>query len=196
MSTLADLELPPGYSIEFDPQAIKSAEGTGRQAQLFVVALLFCYMVIAALKESFSFPLALLAVAPPSLAVPALYMVLQNYSLNTVSAAAFVAVLGLAINAAALIADALENANQTVTSYYCIFRRRLPALCATTLTTVIAAIPFLFIKSNAALVVKTLSLVSAMGVAISALCAITLIPALITLFPTLLRAAGHRHLGS
>ena len=194
MAALADLELPPGYSVEFDLQAIKSAESAGKQFRLFFMALLFCYMVIAGLKESFGFPLALLAVAPPSLAVPALYMVLRNYSLNTVSAAAFVAVTGMAINAAALIADALENATPDVTSYYCIFRRRLPVLAATTLTTVIAALPFLFIKGNAALVVKTLSLVSAMGVAVSALCAITLIPALITLFPSLLKAAGHRHL--
>ncbi|MCL1814531.1 MAG: hypothetical protein FWG27_01740 [Treponema sp.] len=48
--------------------------------------------------------------------------------------------------------------------------------------------------SAAALVVKTLSLVSALGVAVSAICAGILIPALIKLFPDILKAAGHRHL--
>jgi multidrug efflux pump subunit AcrB len=188
MASLSAMELPPGYSIEFDPEALKAAESVNSQIYLFILALLFCYMVIAVLKESFSFPLALLAVVPPSLSVPALCTVLLGFPVNAVSAAAFVAVAGLAINAAALTADALENAGFGAMSYYVIYRRRLPVLAATTLTTVAAALPFLFIKSNAALVVKTLSMVSALGVAVSALCAITLIPALVKLFPGLLKS--------
>jgi len=192
MTVLSDLELPPGYSIEFDQQAIKAAEEVGKQVYHFILALLLCFMIIAALKESFIYPLALLAVVPPSLAVPALCLVVRNYSLNAVSAAAFVAVSGLAINAAALAADALENTGINSMSFYCVFRRRLPVLAATTFTTVSAALPFLFIKSNSALAVKTLSLVSAMGVTASALCAVTLIPALVKLFPGLLNTGGNR----
>ncbi|MDR0447288.1 MAG: efflux RND transporter permease subunit [Treponema sp.] len=193
MTVLSDMDLPPGYSIEFDPEAIKAAENVSAQSFLFILALLLCYMIIAALKESFVFPLTILAVVPPSLAFPALYMVLRDYPLNAVSAAAFVAVSGLAVNAAALVADSLVQTKfgrQTIkfneVSCYCIFRRRLPVLAATTLTTVTGAVPFLFLKSNAALVLKTLSLVSALGVTVSALCAITLIPALVKLFPGLL----------
>ena len=186
MAVLADLELPPGYTVEFDREALKAAEGVSAQGFLFVLALLFCYMVIAALKESFTFPLALLAAAPPSLAVPAFCLVLWNYPLSAVTAAAFVAVSGLAVSAAAIVADALQRARPDVASYYSVFRRRLPVLAATTLTTVAGAVPFLFIKSGAALVVKTLSLVSALGVAVSAVCAVTLIPALIKIFPRLL----------
>ena len=187
MAVLSQLELPPGYTVEFDPEALKAAEGVSAQGFLFVLALLFCYMIIASLKESFSYPLVLLAVVPPSLAVPAICMVIRNYPLNAVSAAAFVAVSGLAINAAAIVADALEDADCNTAAYYGIFRRRLPVLASTTLTTVAAALPFLFIKSNAALVIKTLSLVSALGVAVSAFCAVTLIPALLKLFPGLLK---------
>ena len=193
MPVLFGLELPPGYSIEFDAEAIKAAEETGKQAYLFFLALLFCYMIIAALKESFVFPFALLVVVPPSLAVPALCMVSRNFPLNAVSAAAFVAVSGLAINAAALVAGAMENKQTNALSYYCIFRRRLPVLAATTITTVAAAIPFLFIKSNSAMVVKTLSFVSALGVTASALCAVTLIPALVILFPNMLKTGSYRH---
>jgi multidrug efflux pump subunit AcrB len=187
MASLSDMELPPGYSVEFDPEALKAAETVDSQIFAFILALLFCYMLIAALKESFNFPLALLAVVPPSLSVPALAIILCGYPVNAVSAAAFVAVAGLAINAAALTADALENAGAGAASCYGIYRRRLPVLAATTLTTVAAALPFLFIKSNAAMPVKTLSLVSALGVAVSALCAITLIPALKKLFPGILK---------
>ena len=190
MTALSTLELPPGYSVEFDREALKAAEAVSLEGYYFILALLFCYMVIASLKESFSFPLSLLAVVPSSLSVPALCMVLRHFPINEVSAAAFVAVSGVAINAAAIVADALESTRKDAASYYGIFRRRLPILGATTLTTVAAAVPFLFVKNNAA-VVKTLSMVSALGVAVSALCAITLIPAMVKVFPGLLGSRVH-----
>jgi multidrug efflux pump subunit AcrB len=190
MKALEELELPPGYSIEFDPEAVKAAEEVSGRIYLFILALLFCYMLIAAFKESFTFPLAVLAVVPPSLSIPALYMVLRSYPLNAVSAAAFVAVSGLAVNAAVLTADALQQRHigSGVSGIYRVFRKRLPVLAATTLTTIAGAVPFLFIRSNAALVLRTLSLVSALGVAASVLCAVTLIPALVILFPRLLHS--------
>ncbi|MDR1142620.1 MAG: efflux RND transporter permease subunit [Spirochaetaceae bacterium] len=199
METLSRLDLPPGYSVDFDPEAIKAAGGVTAQAGLFVLALLLCYMLIAAFKESFTFPLAVMAVVPPSLAVPALWMVLGAYPLSEVSAAAFVAVSGMAVNAAVLVADHLQDmkaapamralsAVQTAGSFYRIFRKRLPVLAATAGTTVGGALPFLFVGAGAARVVKTLSLVGALGVAVSAICAATLIPALVKLFPGILRS--------
>jgi multidrug efflux pump subunit AcrB len=215
MDSLAPLDLPPGYRIDFDPEAIKAAGGVSVQACLFVLALLLCYMLIAAFKESFSFPLAVLAVVPPSLAVPALWMVLGAYPLNEVSAAAFVAVSGMAVNAAVLVADHLQDAKtrfvgqaapatqstpatqsasatqpapfrQVTGSFYRIFRKRLPVLGVTAGTTVAGALPCVFVGAGAAQVVKTLSLVGALGVAVSALCAATLIPALVKVFPEVL----------
>jgi len=187
MPSLSTIELPPGYTMEFDPEAIKAAGKVGAQGFLFVIGLLFCYMALAAFKESFTFPLAVLAVVPPSLAIPAFCIALRGYPLNSVSAAAFVAVSGIAVNAAALVADALQHERPGVFSWYRVFRRRLPVLAATTITTAAGAVPFLFIKNTAALVVKTISLVSALGVAVSALCAITLIPALTAMFPLILQ---------
>jgi len=187
MSSLSTIELPPGYTLEFDPEAIKAAGKVSAQGVLFVLALLFCYMALAAFKESFTFPLAVLAVVPPSLAIPAFCIALRGYPLNSVSAAAFVAVCGIAVNAAALVADALQHEKPAAQSWYRVFRRRLPVLAATTITTAAGAVPFLFIRSSAALVVKTISLVSALGVAVSALCAITLIPALTAMFPLILQ---------
>jgi len=184
-NVLSALELPAGYTIEFDPEAIKTANHVSTQSLLFILALLFCYMLLAAIKESFTFPLAVLAVIPPSLSIPAICI---GQPLNAVSAAAFIAVSGIAVNAAALVADSLQQEKPDVSSCYRVFRRRLPLLAATTLTTVAGAVPFLFIKSNSALIVKNLSIVSVLGVTVSALCAITLIPALTAIFPGLLQS--------
>jgi multidrug efflux pump subunit AcrB len=178
MAKLFAMELPAGYNIEFDPEAIKEAEKVSAQSILFILALLFCYMILAAFKESFTFPLMVLAVVPPSLAVPAFCIALRGFPLNAVSAAAFVAVSGMAVNAAALVADALEREKRGGLSCYRVFRRIFSVLAFMTITTAACAVPFLFIKSNAALAVKTISLISALGVTVSAVCAITLIPAL------------------
>ncbi|MDR2072580.1 MAG: efflux RND transporter permease subunit [Spirochaetaceae bacterium] len=190
MGALKLLELPPGYTLEFDPAAIKAAEEVNGRAYLFVLVLLFCYMVIAAFKESLSFPLAVLAVVPPSLSLPILYLFCRSYPLNMASVSSFVVVSGIAVNAAVLMADALQHEKPGALSVYRVLRRRLPILAATTGTTVAGSIPFLFVGNGAALVVKVLSLVSVLGVAVSALCAITLIPALVKLFPRILESPG------
>jgi multidrug efflux pump subunit AcrB len=186
MGELSKIELPAGYKIEFDPDAIKEAEKVSAQSVLFVLALVFCYMILAAFKESFVFPFIVLCVVPPSLAVPAFCIALRGFPLNAVSAAAFVAVSGLAVNAAALVADAIQREKRGGLSCYRVFRRTLAVLASTTITTVACAVPFLFVKSNAALVVKTISLISALGVTVSAICAVTLIPALSAVMPGIL----------
>jgi multidrug efflux pump subunit AcrB len=187
MPALARLTLPPGYSIEFDPAAIQEAEAVSSQAFLFVLALLFCYMVIAAFKESFLFPLAVLAVVPPSLALPALCM--ASLSVNAAAASAFIAVSGMAVNAAVLVADGIENFRSAPSgcSLYRIVRKRLPLLAATSGTTVAGALPFLFIGKSSASIVSTLSLVAALGVTASVFCSVSLIPALARRFPFLFK---------
>jgi multidrug efflux pump subunit AcrB len=143
---------------------------------MFVLALFLCYFVIASSRESFLFPFAVLAVVPPSLAFPALFMA----SLDAASASAFVAVSGMAVNAAVLIADTRGG---SALGLYRVFRRRLPILAATRGTTIAGALPFLFLANSSASVVRSLSLVSALGVAASVLCSISLIPALASRFP-------------
>jgi multidrug efflux pump subunit AcrB len=149
-------------------------------------------MVLAAARESFILPLAILAVVPPSLAVPALWLVFTGSALTGESAAAFVAVSGMAVNAAVLAADALAEkvpAAGILRGYaiYPALRRRLPVLAATTATTIAGAVPFLLVRSNAAAEVRALSLVGALGVAASALCSVTLIPAFAGIIPGLLK---------
>jgi multidrug efflux pump subunit AcrB len=192
MPALASLELPPGYTIAFDPGALKAAGTISSQGFLFLLALLFCYMVIAAARESFILPLVILAVVPPSLAFPALCL---TAVLNLESAAAFVAVSGMAVNAAILTADALAGVSPKGGvaeggGIYRALRKRFPVLAATSITTIAGAAPFLLLKSGAAAAVRSLALVGALGVAASALCSITLIPALARLIPGLFSAAA------
>jgi multidrug efflux pump subunit AcrB len=180
MTALSVMSLPPGYSIEFDPEAIEAAEEVSSSVFLFVLALALCYMVIAALKESFLLPLAVLAVVPPSLAVPALCT--AALPLNAAGAAAFVAASGLAVNAAILMADGIK-VPLSAARLYRTFRNRFPVLAAAAFTTIAGAVPFLFTSGGAAPLVKPLSAVTALGAAASALCSVSLIPALASAAP-------------
>ncbi|MDR0583681.1 MAG: efflux RND transporter permease subunit [Treponema sp.] len=176
------IELPPGYSIEFDPEAIKRAEALSGTYLSLLLALAFCYMVIASVNESFTMPLAVLSAVPPSLALPALCLALSGRPLNLAAACAFVAVSGMTVNAAVLCADGMRGLPRTGVKeqslcLYRLLRRKMPALLATAGTTIAGALPFLLLREQANETVRTLSLVSALGVAASCICAVCVVPA-------------------
>jgi multidrug efflux pump subunit AcrB len=180
-SLFLKLDLPPGYSIEFDPEAIRQAQALSAAALSLVLAVVFCYMIIAAINESFTVPLLVLSAIPPSLAVPALVLALSGNAYNSAVACAFIAVSGMTVNAAVLCVDYLVKKtgnNKSALSIYLALRKKMPALLATTGTTVAGALPFLFLAEGANTLIRTLSLVGAMGVACSLIFSITLIPSL------------------
>jgi multidrug efflux pump subunit AcrB len=187
---LESLELPPGYSVEFDKEALKRANDLSGSSLLFVMALFFCYLVIGAVHESFTLPLVILAAVPPALALPALCI--AGSPVSGEAACAFVAVSGIAVNAAVLCAGELSAAvqktqkkTQPLLGFYLALRRKFYPLLATTLTTVLGSLPFLFLSGSVNALIRTLALVSCLGVGSSALCAFTLLPSLAFLFPRL-----------
>jgi multidrug efflux pump subunit AcrB len=195
MGALKNLELPPGYTVEFDPEAIDQAEALSGTVLFFLLALIFCYMVIASVHESFGIPLAVLSVVPPSLAFPALCLVLPGAPLNPAAACAFVAVSGMAVNASVLSAGGLapflkfrSGGGKSPGGGFALYRglrEKIPALLATAGTTVAGAAPFLFLREGANSLVKTLALVSALGVGASCLFSVCIVPALAVKWPKL-----------
>jgi len=182
-SLFEKLDLPPGYSVEFDGEAIRQAQGLSATVFSFVMAVIFCYMIIASINESFTIPLIVLASIPPSLSIPALCLVLSGNAYNLAVACAFIAVSGMTVNAAVLCVDALRSnirsgGEKSTLNIYLALRRKMPALLATTGTTFAGAIPFLFLREGANLLIRTLSLVGALGVVCSCFCSITVIPSL------------------
>ena len=177
------LELPPGYAIEFDPEAIRRAEALSKTVLSLLLALGFCYMVIASVNESFVIPLAVLSAVPPSLAFSALCLALSGSSFNLPAACAFVAVSGMTVNAAVLCTEGIksipqENKKEKIFFLYRVLRRKMPALLATAGTTIAGALPFLLLRERANDLIRTLSLVTAFGVAGSCIWSISVVPAL------------------
>jgi multidrug efflux pump subunit AcrB len=183
---LRNMDLPPGYTIEFDREAVRMAETLSKAGFRFLLALLFCYMIIAASEESFGLPLVILASVPPSLAVPVLVLTLLGFPVNAAAACSLVAVSGMAVNASVLIG---ENFKQFLKSKeplelltaYRLLRARLPVLVACTGTTTAGTLPFLLLRENSNSMLKVLSLVTFLGVTASAFCALVLIPSWVQL---------------
>jgi multidrug efflux pump subunit AcrB len=193
------MDLPPGYSIEFDPDAIQQAQDLSSAVLSLLLAVVFCYMIIASINESFTVPLLVLSAVPPSLAIPALYLALSGSAYNSAVACAFIVVSGMTVNAAVLCVDSLRSAmhikiEETTLVVYLALRRKMPALLSTTGTTVAGALPFLFLKEGANTLIRTLSLTGALGVAASCLCSITLIPSLLFLVKKSRKYFSHKKL--
>jgi multidrug efflux pump subunit AcrB len=183
---LEKMELPPGYVIEFDPEAIRRAEALSGTGFRFILALLFCYMVMAALNESFRFPFLVLSAVPVSLAVPVLLMVLSGTPMNAAMACSLVAVSGMTVTASIIVCGEfwrLRNyPGNGARYYYTILRRCLPVLLSTGGTTISAALPFLFLIEGGNSMLRSFSLVTIFGVAASLICSLVLIPSLIINF--------------
>ena len=183
MASLSGIELPPGYRIEFDPDAVHEAEALSGKFLNFIWAVLFCYMIIAAAEESFVLPLIILSSIPPSLAVPALVLALSGAPINAAAACAFVAVSGMTVNASVISAGELWQAGFGKTMpVYRALRRRIPALLATTGTTIAGALPFLLVRESGNSLIRILALVTVLGVGSSLFCALTLTPSLMNLY--------------
>jgi multidrug efflux pump subunit AcrB len=185
LEALSGLALPEGYVVTFDPEAIEKARMLSGTLFRFILAILFCGMFIAAVNESFAMPVIALLVTAPSIAVPVLIMAALGMPFNTAGACAFVAVSGIAVNAAALIADgfapyirARENPGIAETGR--IIHSRSSSLLATGGTTILGALPFLLLGETANAGVRVLSLVTVFGVAASCAASILLIPAQVT----------------
>ena len=193
MKALEKMELPKGYVIDFDPDAIKRAEAISGTGFRVLASLLFCYMVIASANESLKFPLLVLASIPPSLAVPIIFLVLTGTVLNASIACSLVAVCGIAVNASIIIAAEFKRAtlefnepvqfyfNRGIKYYYSVIRQCIPVLFSTTGTTIIGALPFLILLEGSNSILRDLSFVTIFGVASSLICSIVLIPSFIVI---------------
>ena len=193
MEVLVNLELPPGYKLEFDPQAIREAEELSGKFLNFLWAVLFCFMVIAAAEESLILPLIVLLSVPPSLAIPVLALTLSLTPVSSAAACALVAVSGMTVNASVISAGEIWRriSPQEFSKYnlsakggliYRILRGRISALVATTGTTIAGALPFLLLKEGSNGMLRTLALVTVLGVGTSFLCSITLVPSWMNLY--------------
>ena len=183
---LDNLPIPKGYSIEFDPEAIKETEKMNDIFIQFICAILFCFIILCSVHESFKLPIILILSIFPSLSFPIICFAIFGYQFNAISASAIIAVSGMIINSSILCVSSIEiykNIVNKTTDFKIFFALRniITTLIATTTTTIAGAIPLIFLKEQANFLVKIMALISTVGIISSFIFAISFVPALMVL---------------
>jgi multidrug efflux pump subunit AcrB len=120
-------------------------EMTVNGVYLLVVTVLLLYLVLGAQFESFIMPLLFLLALPPSFTGALLFLVISGNSLNINSVIALIVLFGISVNNSILLYEAsIAQKEIRLNTLAASCGRKLRAILVTTVTTVIAQIPFAF----------------------------------------------------
>ncbi len=149
---------------------------------IIAVSLLLLYFILAAQFESFVLPLIVLIEVPIDLFGAFLFLMIFGEGINIMSAIGIIVMTGIIINDSILKIDTI---NKLMDSGYSLVRaifeggrRRLKPIIMTSLTTILAMVPFLFQKGMGAELQKPLALAVIGGMGIGTLVSLFIIPLL------------------
>lgn len=102
---LDKLALPSGYQIAWGQNAKMLNETVADMAKTFLLAVLLTYMLLAAILESFTQPLIILATVPLAIIGVILALYITGVGINLFSMLAVIMLVGIVVNNAILILD-------------------------------------------------------------------------------------------
>ncbi|MEJ2543444.1 MAG: efflux RND transporter permease subunit [Calditrichaceae bacterium] len=102
---VAELDFDPGYRAEWKGSAKMMQETIVDMLRTFIIAFLLTYMLLAAILESLTQPLMILATVPLALIGVVASLVFTGVTMNMISMMAIVMLLGLVVNNAILQMD-------------------------------------------------------------------------------------------
>ncbi len=149
---------------------------------ILAIALLLLYFILAAQFESLSLPFIILVEAPIDILAALLFLKLFGLSINIMSLIGLIVMVGIVINDSILKIDTINRLrNQGILLTKAIFiggKRRLKPILMTSLTTIFAMVPFLFISGMGSDIQKPLAVAVIGGMMVGTLVSIWFIPLL------------------
>ena len=100
-----EMDLPSGYEITYGGMSKEMGKTAKDIAQAFVIAMVLTYMLLAAILESLTQPLLILATVPLALIGVFGGLALTGLSMNLISMLAIVMLIGIVVNNAILLLD-------------------------------------------------------------------------------------------
>ncbi|MBQ9788080.1 MAG: efflux RND transporter permease subunit [Lentisphaeria bacterium] len=97
--------LPPGYKLSFFGQAEMMDEGAAEFAEVFLIAIVLTYLLIAALMESWTHPFLIMFTVPLGFVGMFFTMFLANEEMSMIALLGGVMMIGIVVNNAILIMD-------------------------------------------------------------------------------------------
>ncbi len=186
MDATAQKVLKPGYATDLNGQSREFKSASGSLAIVFVMALLFIYLVLAAQFESFVDPFVIMLSVPLSMVGALAALQWSGGSLNVFSQIGLVTLVGLITKHGILI---VEFANQlreqgvdTVQAIQQSAKLRLRPILMTTGAMVLGALPLAFSSGAGAESRQQIGWVIVGGMSLGTLLTIFVVPTMYTLF--------------
>jgi multidrug efflux pump subunit AcrB len=145
MEKLAARVLPQGVSFEWTELAFQQQAAGNTALFVFVLAIVFVFLVLAAQYESLSLPFAVILIVPMCLLAGITGIVLRGFDNNIITQIGFVVLVGLAAKNAILIVEfakeARENGMDRVEAAATAGRQRLRPIIMTSLAFILGVLP-------------------------------------------------------
>src|SRR5690606_18340612 len=104
METMAAQTLPPGFGFEWTEMALQE-KAAGGSSIVFLLAVVFVFLVLAAQYEAFTLPLAVILIVPMCVLAALLGVNLNGMDNNILTQIGLVVLIGLAAKNAILIVE-------------------------------------------------------------------------------------------
>ncbi len=183
---LADLELPPGYSLYDGGAADTLAEGESLFLRLLALALFLVLVVMAVQYESLRNPLVILASVPFAAIGVALAIITLDLPLSMPLWLGMVMLAGIVVNNAIVLVEYVEIARARglapVPALLAAGRLRLRPILMTTLTTVVGMAPLAAGLGEGAEMLQPLAITIVYGLSFSTLVSLFLVPSVYRMF--------------
>ncbi len=181
---LADLRLPPGYTIEFGGETREMAEAFGTLRYALALAVVLVYMVLASQFESMLHPLTIMVSVPLAFVGAVVALAATGQRINVASLIGIIALAGIVVNNAIVLVDYLNQLRAAglprADAIVQAGRTRLRPILMTTTTTLLGLLPLAMGWGAGAELQAPLATAMMGGLAFSTLLTLVLVPVLYT----------------
>ena len=182
LKELAAANLPQGYSYDWGGTAYQEVKASGQTGIIFALAILFCFLVLAAQYESWSLPFAVMLSVPLAALGAFMGQWLHGLDLNVYAQIGLVMLVGLAAKNAILIvefaSDLHKQGQGVMEAAMHAARLRFRPILMTSFAFILGVLPLVLASGAGANSRVALGVSVAAGMLMATICGVFVIPAL------------------
>ena len=201
LEEVARTTLPREIGYDWADLSYQEKQASGATSQIFALSLVFVFLILAALYESWSLPFSVLLTVPIAVFGAFIGLLLRNFNLDVYAQIGVIMLIGLAAKNAILIVEfakyRLEEGKDLVEAALEGARVRLRPILMTSFAFILGCVPLWIASGSGAAARRILGTVVITGMLAATLIAVFLIPLLFVVFERIgLRFSREAHAAS